>query len=63
MVKAKANDRPHVVPECPVCRHPQTKMQRRLTATISGSTMYVCSRVGHCTIGKNLHKMDTWVVV
>ena len=63
MVQPKGIDRPHLPPECPVCHHPQTKVQRRLTASRNGSTMYVCARVGQCSIGMNLNKMDTWVAV
>ena len=63
MVQSKRNDRPQLRPRCPVCDHPQTKVQRRLTATMNGSTMYICARVGECSAGMNLHKMDTWVAV
>jgi hypothetical protein len=63
MVQPKGNDRPHLVPQCPVCHHPQTKVQRRLAATLNGSTMYICTRVGQCSVGMNLNKMDTWVAV
>jgi hypothetical protein len=63
MVQPKANDRPHIAPRCPVCHHPQTKVQRRLTAIKNGSTMYVCTRLGQCSLGMNLNKMDTWVAV
>jgi hypothetical protein len=63
MVQPKGIARPHLPPECPVCRHPQTKVQRRLTASRNGSTMYVCTRVGQCSVGMNLNKIDTWVAV
>jgi hypothetical protein len=63
MVRSKANDRPRLAPQCPVCHHPQTKVQRRLNATMKGATMYVCARAGECSVGMNLHKMDTWVAV
>lgn len=62
MLPSKGNDRPRH-PECPVCHHPQTKVQRRLTATTNGVTTYVCTRVGQCSVGMNLNKMDTWVAV
>jgi hypothetical protein len=63
MLQSKRNDRPHLPPECPVCHHPQTKVQRRLTETTNGSTTYVCTRVSECSAGMNLDKMDTWVAV
>jgi hypothetical protein len=63
MVQAKGNDRSSLPPECPVCHHPQTKVQRRLSPTKNGSTMYVCTRVGQCSVGMSLNKMDTWVAV
>ena len=63
MVQPKGNDRSHLHPECPVCRHPQTKVQRRLTATKNGSTIYLCTRVGQCSVAMNLNKMDTWIAV
>lgn len=49
--------------ECPVCHQPQTKIQRRLGGTASGSTVYVCARAGECSVGINLSKVDTWVAV
>jgi hypothetical protein len=52
---------PHVH-ECPVCHHPQTKIQRRIGAATSGSTIYVCAR-SECIVGMNLSKVDTWVAV
>jgi hypothetical protein len=63
MVQPKRTDRSYDRRECPVCHHPQTKLQRRLTATTNGSTMFVCTRVGQCSIAMNLDKMDTWVAV
>ena len=62
MVQSKGTDRPYP-PQCPVCHQPQTKLQRRLTDTTNGSTMFVCTRVGQCSIAMNLDKMDTWVAV
>jgi predicted RNA-binding Zn-ribbon protein involved in translation (DUF1610 family) len=49
--------------ECPVCHRPQTRLQRRLSETKNGSTIYVCPRAGECSVGVNLTKMDTWVAV
>ena len=63
MAPPKRNERPDRDPECPVCHHPQTKVQRRLSETTNGSTMYVCTRVGQCSVAMNLNKMDTWVAV
>jgi hypothetical protein len=63
MVQPKGKDRPHSAPQCPVCHYPQTKVQRRLTETVNGSTMYLCTRVGQCSLGMNLNKMDTWMAV
>lgn len=54
--------RPPIVHTCPVCHHPQTKIQRKLGADKHGSTNYVCSRV-ECAVGINLSKVDTWVAV
>jgi hypothetical protein len=48
---------------CPVCDHPQTKLQRRLSATTNGSTIYVCTRSLECSVGVDLTKIETWVVV
>lgn len=48
---------------CPVCHHPQTKIQRRLGDTPRGATIYVCARSGDCSVGMNLSKVDTWVCV
>ena len=63
MVQPKGSGGPYVPPRCPVCQHPQTRVQRRLTENTNGSTMYVCIRVGQCSVGMNLSKMDTWVAV
>jgi hypothetical protein len=63
IMQPKGNDRPLRAPECPVCHHPQTKVQRRLSATTNGSTMYVCTRTGQCNIAVDLNKMDTWIAV
>jgi hypothetical protein len=63
MVQTKRKGGPFTPPRCPVCQHPQTRVKRRLTETMNGSTMYLCIRVGQCTVGMNLRKMDTWVAV
>jgi len=62
MMQPKRNDPPpnH---QCPVCRHPQTKIQRRLNADKNGSTIYVCGRAGDCSVGMDLTKVETWVAV
>lgn len=63
MAQSKRNEHPQLRPECPVCHHPLTRVQRRLTETMNGSTSYICTRVGQCSVGMNLNKMDTWVAV
>lgn len=50
-----------VVHQCPVCREPQTKIQRRLGNEKYGSVNYVCARA-QCAVGIDLKKVDTWVV-
>jgi ssDNA-binding Zn-finger/Zn-ribbon topoisomerase 1 len=62
MLQSKGNDRP-AVRECPVCHHPQTKIQRRLNGAPTGATVYVCARADECTVGMNLSKIETWVAV
>jgi hypothetical protein len=47
---------------CPVCRLPQTKIQRILGEGKYGSVSYVCARV-ECTIGLDLSKIETWAAV
>jgi hypothetical protein len=49
--------------ECPVCHHPQTKIQRRVGNEKLGATNYVCSRTGECSLGINLTKVEHWVSV
>ena len=49
--------------QCPVCHQQQTKLQRRLSETKNGSTIYVCPRAGECSVGIDLTKLDTWVAV
>jgi hypothetical protein len=63
MTQVKRATPPPPAHHCPVCRHPQTKLQRRLSATTNGSTIFVCTRVGECSIGVNLSRVDTWVAV
>ena len=66
MLHAKANSKLPVgatVRECPVCHHPQTKIQRRVGNEKLGATNYVCSRAGDCCLGINLTLVATWVVV
>jgi hypothetical protein len=63
MPQVKRNDLPPPVHQCPVCRHPQTKLQRRLSTTTNGSTIFVCTRSGECSIGVNLSRVETWVAV
>jgi hypothetical protein len=63
MIRPKGTDRPPVVHICPVCQHPQTKIQRRLSGTANGSTVYVCARADRCSVGMDLKKVDTWVAV
>jgi ssDNA-binding Zn-finger/Zn-ribbon topoisomerase 1 len=63
MTQFKRSEPPPPAHQCPVCRHPQIKLQRRLTANTNGSTIYVCSRWEECSVGVNLTKVDTWVVV
>jgi hypothetical protein len=63
MIQQKKNDRPPVVRECPVCHHPQTKIQRCLNGNPTGSIAYVCARADQCSVGMNLSKVATWVAV
>ena len=58
-----SNESPGSTHQCPVCHQPQTKLQRRLSATQNGSAIYVCPRTGECSVGVDLAKLDTWVVV
>jgi hypothetical protein len=61
MLNSKLPPRP-VVHECPCCHQPQTKIQRKITDTQLGATCFVCARP-ECSLGMNLTKVDTWVVV
>jgi hypothetical protein len=63
MMPPKRKDSVPSVHDCPVCHHPQTKIQRRVGAATRGSTIYVCARVGECIVGINLSKIDNWVPV
>jgi hypothetical protein len=50
------------VHQCPSCHQPQTKIQRKISDTQLGATCFVCARP-ECSLGLNLTKVDTWVVV
>ena len=63
MMQPKRKDPAPPLHQCPVCGHPQTKMQRQLGGTTRGCTMYVCGRAGECSAGMNLSKIETWVAV
>ena len=63
MTQVKRPISPPPIHNCPICHRPQTKLQRRLTATTFGSIIYVCARVGECTAGVNVSKVDTWMAV
>jgi hypothetical protein len=58
-----SSDGPAPLHQCPACHQPQTKLQRRLSETKNGSAIYVCPRTGECSVGVDLTKMETWVVV
>lgn len=62
MAPTKPPVRP-VLHECPVCHHPQTKIQRRISAERLGAVNFVCARAGDCCLGINLAKVDSWVTV
>jgi hypothetical protein len=63
MMQPARKDQTPLVHRCPVCHHPQTKIQRRLEGNTRGSTIYVCARAAECTVGVNLSKVETWIVV
>jgi hypothetical protein len=63
MTQTKHKDPAPSLHHCPVCHHPQTKIQRRLGGVTRGSTIYVCARAGECSVGINLTKVETWVSV
>ena len=48
---------------CPVCGHPQTKIQRLIGSVTRGSTTYVCARADECSLGVSLSKIANWVAV
>jgi hypothetical protein len=48
---------------CPVCGHPQTKIQRVIGSVTRGSTTFVCARAGDCSIGVSLSKIANWIAV
>jgi hypothetical protein len=48
---------------CPVCGHPQTKIQRLVGSVARGSTAFICARAGECSIGVSLSKIANWVEV
>jgi len=48
---------------CPVCGHPQTKIQRVLGSVTRGSTTFICARAGDCSVGVSLSKIANWVAV
>jgi hypothetical protein len=53
---------PPAAHRCPVCRLPQTKIQRILGEGKYGSVSFVCSRP-ECTVGLDLSKIATWAAV
>jgi hypothetical protein len=63
MFQPKRTDRPVSLHHCPVCQHPQTKIQRLLGDSARGSTNYVCARASECSLGIDLAKVTTWVAV
>lgn len=63
MFQPKRTDRPVSLHHCPVCQHPQTKIQRLLGDAARGSTSYVCARPRECSLGIDLAKVTTWVAV
>jgi hypothetical protein len=48
---------------CPACGHPQTKIQRLVGAVTRGSTTYVCTRAGECSVGVRLSNIANWAAV
>jgi hypothetical protein len=64
MTQPKRHDRPVPTHQCPVCHYPQTKIQRLLAdRSHAGSTNYVCTRAGQCSVGIDLGKVSTWAAV
>jgi hypothetical protein len=62
MADSKSSAARPVQHHCPVCQHPQTKIQRKLNEDKHGSTNFVCTRAD-CPIGINLSQVDTWTAV
>lgn len=62
MTTPKLPPRP-VLHECPVCHHPQTKIQRRVGGEKLGAPNYVCARSGDCCLGINLTNVENWITV
>jgi len=48
---------------CPVCGHPQTKIQRVIGSVSRGSTTFICARADQCSVGVSLSKITNWVAV
>ena len=63
MMLPKPKDSASTLHVCPVCHHPQTKIQRLIGPAPRGSTTYVCARAGACSGGVDLSKIDNWVTV
>ena len=63
MTHAARKDPVPMVHQCPVCHHPQTKLQRLVGSTTRGAVIYVCARADQCSLGMNLSKVATWVPV
>jgi hypothetical protein len=62
MTYLKSSPARPVLHQCPVCQHPQTKIQRKLGEDRHGSTNFVCTRAD-CIVGINLGHVDTWSAV
>ena len=62
MADPKTSPARPVVHQCPVCQHPQTKIQRKLSEDRHGSTSFVCTRQD-CPVGINLAQVATWTAV
>lgn len=60
LLKPTPQAAPH---QCPVCHHPQTKIQRKLNDKAHGATNYVCARSGECVLGIDLKKVENWMAV
>jgi hypothetical protein len=63
MMQPKRNENSPPPHHCPSCHQPQTKIQRRVSETARGSTIYVCARKGECSVGVDLGKVEGWVAV